>query len=853
MLAVDTRPAALAPHDMPATIANPPGTDLEVVLRPLSRPELADIRIVDAVFAIGRNEQPFASYPHDIQVMLSRRHARLFIEGGAVYLADLESRNGTTVNRNGVPPKPVRLADGDEIGFGGVISYHVQIAAREAAARPLGYTLTLTPAAEGSGLEPLVIARFPFLVSKTDAAFARYRARHPQQLDFLSRRQAHIFLKGGAAHIEDLGSANGTFLDGERLQEHAVPLHDGMLLAFAGEHFVYRVGIDKGADAFQGGEPRAAAAAGTPAAAAPAPAAAAATPSVQAGKTTFVAVPDSFLDIFCAEADAPAAPPAAMPSPAGAAAPAAAAPAAEPATPARPRGRIAAMVAELAAVAAGGERDRLRRPLWMVAAIVATLALLAAGLSWWVRSERELKDLIERGEYAQASQRADEALQRTPGDGELRALATEAALKAHVPAWLARVAARDFDGARGVLATLATLARRNTELGPLVGELEWLGQLSQLVAGRGPNAPIRIYADEDRIAAVIERWNRDTRDHQRALGRIASFVPEFNAPYAEALTQLRKLQSEATVYLAAIERLKGSLAAELARDRAEDLLPVLKDAADKYPGLGGLDTVRDDLARYIALRREARVPQTGRLLALMRKTRVSTPPLRDSLQALTAAGQLPPAEVMQRYESTVKAWQDGASASSLAGLQAMAASGPWAEAAAAELRRRQAVLAQHVALQQARAGSGYADALIAFRESLDADEDTFFLRATQAEMAQQQAQVAARADSLTARARALWQDYRRNGGISAAQRIETTVSAAFRSQARALADARQAAQRAAQLHALLGAAAADPSAAVREEILAEAQIQRTSLQELRNVLDPQLVKDKLALLGEPTP
>jgi hypothetical protein len=68
-----------------------------------------------------------------------------------------------------------------------------------------------------------------------------------------------------------------------------------------------------------------------------------------------------------------------------------------------------------------------------------------------------------------------------------------------------------------------------------------------------------------------------------------------------------------------------------------------------------------------------------------------------------------------------------------------------------------------------------------------------------------------------------------------------------------LAEARQNAQRAAQLQALLGAPAADPSAAVRDEIQTEAQAQRTALQDLRNVLDPQLVKDKLALLGEPSP
>ena len=69
--------------------------------------------------------------------MLSRRHARIFCEAGVVYLADLDSTNGTTVNRAAVR----RVAepgcnDGDEICFGGVLTYRVEIVRRAAKSRP---------------------------------------------------------------------------------------------------------------------------------------------------------------------------------------------------------------------------------------------------------------------------------------------------------------------------------------------------------------------------------------------------------------------------------------------------------------------------------------------------------------------------------------------------------------------------------------------------------------------------------------------------------------------------------------------------------------------------------------------
>ncbi|MCW5662079.1 MAG: FHA domain-containing protein [Burkholderiaceae bacterium] len=830
------------------------GHDLEVVLEPLSRPELGEIRVGDSVFAVGRNEQPFASYDPEILVMLSRRHARIFCEGGAVYLADLESRNGTTLNRAAVQNKPMRLADGDEIGFGGVLSYRVRITSHVSTVlRAAGPTLTLTPAAGGN--DPIVIARFPFLVSKNDPNFARHRAGIGKQFDFLSRRHAHIFLKGGQPHIEDLASTNGTFLDGERLQEHAVPLHDGMLLAFGGEQFVYRVGLQKASAPDAGatrtiapaaGDAAAAALASEAAAGSDAPAAAGAAPQVNAGKTTFVAAPDSFLDIFCAETEMPPQPEAAG------AAPVAEAAVAEP-QPAkkkkRERGRAASMAAEFMSVLAGGDSGRVRGVAWKVAAMIAAIVVVALGLSWWVQSERELKRLIERGEFAQAAARADEALQADPNSVELKALATEASLKAVLPKWLARVAARDFAGASAAAAELAAFGKRTPELLPLAGELEWLGSLEQLLASRGADAPIRIYADEDAIAAVIERWNRDTRDHQRSLARIASYVPEFNTPYAEALTRLRKLQSDATVYLTAIDRIKSTISAEVARDRAEDLQPVLKEAAERYPDLGGLDQVRKDLDRYIEIRREARSRQPGRLLALLSKERIGTPPFRESLQALRAAGQLPSAEVVHRYDATTRLWRDGRTAEALAGLQALQ-TGPWAQAAAAELQRKQALLALHAALQQSRGTPTHADALIALREALDADEDVFFARASAADVEQQKALVLARAQGLINRAQSLWQEYRAQGGIDAALRIETSVTARFRNQARLLSEARQTAQRGEQVRALAGATATATASAIGDEIQAEARAQRSALLDLRNVLDAQLVKEKLSLLGE---
>jgi pSer/pThr/pTyr-binding forkhead associated (FHA) protein len=851
----------------------PTPCDVDVVLKPLSKPELGEIRIADGVFAVGRNEAPFAQQGQDVMAMLSRRHARIFRENGAVWLADLGSRNGTTINRNTIEQTPQQLHDGDEIAFGGVLAYRVQITPRAQKARPQGGpTLTLAPESAHSGLDTIVITRFPFLVSKADPLFSRGPVADARQVSYLSRRQAHIFQKGSEVCIEDLGSTNGTFVDGLRLQEHAVPLQDGVLVAFGGDHFTYRVGItvEPAAEPVRApapaGERTVPKPADTSTRAAPPATPPSARPAAVPDRTTFVVAPTSFLDIFCAD---PA--PGDTESPSGAIGPAAAlVPTSDtqPAPKRRPRGRVLLLLSELATLIAGeggeGTADGSRRGWWKAATAVAVLGGLVLAATLWGADERALKNAVEHGDFAQASALADRLLEERATDTDLRALATEAALKAHVPPWLAKLQARDFDAAQAALGNLSALGARNPDLRPMVAELAWLGDLERLVSARGgPDAPIRIYADEDRIEALLAHWNDNTSEHQRALARVAAHVPQFSGPYSEVLTHLRKLQSEAMVYLAAIERLKAGITAELGRDNPEALVPVLREAAEKYPRLGGVDGLRGDLARYIEIRRELRNRQSGRLLSLQMKARFTTPPFQQSYRALATSGQLPPPELVRQYEVATQAWKDGQPGQALAALQKMAV-GPWAEAVQKALERKQAVAARFAALQQARtagvasgAGSAtgaYVDQLLAFRASLDADEDVHFTRATQAELDRQKDQVLARAQDDLNRARALWQEYRSGGAIEASQRIETTISVAFKARARLLADASRCAQQGTQIYAQMSAdaAGAERWAAIRDEIDAEAQAQRRALQDLRNVLEPALLKAKLALLGGPS-
>jgi pSer/pThr/pTyr-binding forkhead associated (FHA) protein len=512
-------------EELVASMRPPAGGHVTLVLEPVSHPELDDIHIDESLFAIGRTEAPFDTYAAAIVADLSRRHARIFVEGGAAYLADLDSKNGTTVN--GVPLRSAiaRLRDGDELGFGRALAYRLRLQAGTEAPRRVAklVSLTLSPERADAGLEPIVITRFPFLISKVDETFARYKDACPHQLNYLSRRHAHIFLKAGRPYVEDLGSTNGTFAGVTRLDEHALALKDGDVLAFGGHHFVYRVTLRWEEAAVEPTVTRQAVAANR----------AGAGESADADKTTFVAAADSFLDIFCVDQ------PRSRDGEPVDAAPAA------PGAGGRPRGKLATFVSGLASAFFGGEagsRTGLRRTVALAALAATLLLVLVFALFRSGAPERELARLLANGNYARAAVLASDRLARDPNNVELKALGTEALLKARVPAWLALLDARQYEQASNVVADMRAQSSHNAELQLLVGELESIGKLEEFVSARGgAGAPVNGAADAAQIELIVKQWQDEKEAHQRAFATISSYVPAFRDAYAQALSHVRKL------------------------------------------------------------------------------------------------------------------------------------------------------------------------------------------------------------------------------------------------------------------------------------------------------------------------
>jgi pSer/pThr/pTyr-binding forkhead associated (FHA) protein len=814
---------------------------MQLILKPISEPELGEIIVNDSLFAIGRHEEPFAGYDSRFVTRLSRRHARIFEQDGMVYLADLGSLNGTRVNGQAVDKIPVRLRPGAEVCFAG-LCYQIEILGaavkRESqGGRAAPAMLVLKPEHPESPLEPIVINQFPFLVNKKSEVFARYSEQLPDQLKYLSRRHAHIFLRNDSLYIEDLGSTNGTYVSGARLEEHAHLLSNGDVVAFGGECFVYRVelvyedteapqqGLDPThvATRIQGIE--------------------------DVTRTTFVTSANSFLDIFCIDDAGGDNEPDAAPPPAEGEGEAFRAEAAA-SGPARgwlaSLGRVRSSLREVRSALVDDTPKRPRR-LWPAGLLL--IAVVGGATAVYLRTapQRNISNLMELGDYQQAAVAANAYLETHRKDREVGDLATEALLKAIGPSWTKLVMTADFAAAREMLDSGKRWSSFNASAAPLLDSMQWVTDMEEFIAGRGgPGAPIAMFDEEDKVNALLAWWENDPNARHRSLDSIARDVPEFVELRSRAFSHQRVLQSHKALEFAAIDRLRETLEDKLQAGKAGELTAVLADFENRYPDIKGTAKLNSDLNRYLPIEAQIKSHDWLQASESLSAADFQTPPFR-ARAGLVAVSLLPGEDVVARYRQASEAWREGDFDQANSLLQELSAT-RWAEPAERQLQRNARISRDYAQLQAARGTRGYEEQLLAFYSALDPQHDSWFIQALKGEFDAHREKALTRAQQAFEEARASWAKYRDKGGIRALQRLEAGVSPSFRSLAKLLSEAWRDISYGKNLYSLLDTRYPAQWDELYAQVADEVALQRRSLAELSMVLEPSLKQAKLRLI-----
>lgn len=805
---------------------------MQVILKPVSHPDLGETIINSTLFSIGRHEPPFSGYPADIVSRLSRRHARIFEQEGKIYLVDLDSLNGTRVNGHEVGKQPVELQQDDQINFADHLAYRIDIlgktvvskAPEQKTARTI---LTLIPQNIEFDIEPLVISDFPFMVSKGNEAFTRYQDKYPDEFNFLSRRHAHIFSREGHLYIEDLGSTNGTFLSDSRLDEHARLIHDDDLIAFGSDCFTYKAKINHIQS--EPGQP--------------ADDASVLTHSLPENaditRTTFITSADSFLDIFCLEdeeeqqekIDDQAA-----------------------ASRGKKSGKLArgsALLQELHSAFAEDKPKKKSHKFRLFGGLAAAALLGVAGFYYLNDNPQgKIDQLIAEGNFMGGLETANQYLALHPGDKVVTEQATKALIRYFIPQWDEALQKNDFDASHRILDNAKQKTVNNPAIEPLLDVLGWMTELNQYIADRGgESAPVSIYKDETPIEELLHWWDSDLEKHRRTAGEIARIEPAFEPARTHAYSLLRLLRSEKATYLDALERFKQTLADQLEMDDLDKFNQSISDFKSKYPHITGIDKLAEDFKNYLPIHDSIRSSKLLHAVEAIDDRQFFTPLFKKNIARIRAQ-QLPPDEVVQRYEEARKLWKNGQPEKAIAALEALQ-QGNWGKLVNQELEAKRNLLDRYKALNQHRNNTDYAQELVAFFGSLDPEEDSYFINSIEREFHTHRDKVLQDAQLALKEARSAWEKYNDAGRIMGLQRLEAKVSKQFRNQAALLTTAYRRARHGTEIYKLLKYDDASEGLDLYQSILQECNLQLRSLRELRMVLEPSLLDAKIRLLPDP--
>lgn len=177
---------------------------------------------------------------------VSRRHARFIVSvGSSVTLEDLGSTNGTKVAGQPLPAKTTRaLSDGDVLVFGSVkVTLQIPLQERKAlGAKKEGERIAVAAIAGGGGAR-LEGTTGAYTLKSVVTTFGR-KADNDIVLTgdaFISGSHAKLFFENNAYQLVDLGSTNGTRLNGRKLEANApVTLTEGDTIQFGQTSFTFR-------------------------------------------------------------------------------------------------------------------------------------------------------------------------------------------------------------------------------------------------------------------------------------------------------------------------------------------------------------------------------------------------------------------------------------------------------------------------------------------------------------------------------------------------------------------------------------------------------------------------------------
>jgi pSer/pThr/pTyr-binding forkhead associated (FHA) protein len=217
---------------------------------PLTQERREYVLVEGATASLGRSPENDISIP---ERHVSRQHAVVAFRDGVFTITDLGSANGTFVNDKRLTG-PFPLAHGDVVrlyvpvlNFSAVVTEEEQEIARKTG------TIIVPPTGEG---RPRLLATAgpeegaEYMLVKDINTIGRPSQEGAWDITIqdraISRPHCRLVLKPEGWRIMDLGSANGTLLNGEAVSTDGAPLSDGDVIAIGETTLLFRHSSQRG-------------------------------------------------------------------------------------------------------------------------------------------------------------------------------------------------------------------------------------------------------------------------------------------------------------------------------------------------------------------------------------------------------------------------------------------------------------------------------------------------------------------------------------------------------------------------------------------------------------------------------
>jgi len=277
----------------------------------------------------------------------------------------------------------------------------------------------------------------------------------------------------------------------------------------------------------------------------------------------------------------------------------------------------------------GKPEDARKRKWFLSAAAGIGLIVFLFGAAVMTSPEHELNEMTAQGKYKEGIEFANRILSRKPEERtlkelvttpifkyvlpeykDLQTLAAEALLKDILPEWSDKLNNRLFSQALEILANTAEQTRHNPEALKSVELMIWIQDMEQYFSGRSPETPIVIFRDEIQIESLLSRWEQNKNENRRIFTFIAEQNTSFEAIQKHVYHCLDILQKWEFAYLKPIQEFKNVIKEKLNADRTDALESEINEFRRRFPGIGGLKALDEDLSHYKKILNAEKIERT---------------------------------------------------------------------------------------------------------------------------------------------------------------------------------------------------------------------------------------------------